>query len=82
MPARDGGRRGVIEVGEGVTHVKPADRVIVCWMPPCDACPSCEAGDGHLCRSGGVPGDLTGERGESWIHRRHGFVVRAGMGTR
>lgn len=21
-------------------------------MPPCDACPSCKAGDGHLCRSG------------------------------
>ncbi|MFJ7420973.1 zinc-binding dehydrogenase [Streptomyces uncialis] len=42
----------VVEVGEGVTHVKPGDRVIVCWMPPCDVCPSCKAGDGHLCRSG------------------------------
>ncbi|MEU3607647.1 Zn-dependent alcohol dehydrogenase [Streptomyces sp. NPDC035033] len=42
----------VVETGEGVTHVKAGDRVIVCWMPPCDACPSCRAGDGHLCRSG------------------------------
>ena len=30
---------------------KPGDRVIVCWMPPCDVCPSYRAGDGHLCRS-------------------------------
>ncbi|MFE1228488.1 alcohol dehydrogenase catalytic domain-containing protein [Streptomyces sp. NPDC059442] len=42
----------VVEVGEGVTSVKAGDRVIVCWMPPCDACPSCRAGEGHLCRSG------------------------------
>ncbi|MCM2393526.1 zinc-binding dehydrogenase [Streptomyces albipurpureus] len=42
----------VVEVGEGVTNVKPGDRVIVCWMPPCDTCLSCKAGDGHLCRSG------------------------------
>ncbi|MGW6460955.1 alcohol dehydrogenase catalytic domain-containing protein, partial [Streptomyces sp. NPDC055078] len=42
----------VIEVGDGVTHVRAGDRVIVCWMPPCDTCPSCKAGDGHLCRSG------------------------------
>lgn len=42
----------IVEVGEGVTHVKAGDRVIVCWMPPCDACPSCGAGDSHLCRSG------------------------------
>ncbi|WP_406465886.1 zinc-binding dehydrogenase [Streptomyces sp. NBC_00111] len=51
VPGHEGAGE-VIEVGEGVTHVKPGDRVIVCWMPPCDTCPSCKAGDGHLCRSG------------------------------
>ena len=51
VPGHEGAGE-VIEVGEGVTHVEPGDRVIVCWMPPCDACPSCRAGDGHLCRSG------------------------------
>ncbi|MEW5630228.1 zinc-binding dehydrogenase [Streptomyces hydrogenans] len=51
VPGHEGAGE-VIEVGEGVTHVKPGDRVIVCWMPPCDACPSCKKGEGHLCRSG------------------------------
>lgn len=51
IPGHEGAGE-VVEVGEGVTHVSPGDRVIVCWMPPCDTCPSCRAGDGHLCRSG------------------------------
>ncbi|MFE1906129.1 Zn-dependent alcohol dehydrogenase [Streptomyces gardneri] len=51
VPGHEGAGE-VIEVGEGVTHVKPGDRVIVCWMPPCDTCASCQAGAGHLCRSG------------------------------
>ncbi|MFH8735176.1 zinc-binding dehydrogenase [Streptomyces sp. NPDC017964] len=42
----------VTEVGEGVTDIRVGDRVIVCWMPPCDACAHCRAGEGHLCRSG------------------------------
>lgn len=51
IPGHEGAGE-VTEVGEGVTHVKPGDRVIVCWMPPCDRCPSCKAGEGHMCRSG------------------------------
>ncbi|MGW8890082.1 zinc-binding dehydrogenase [Streptomyces sp. NPDC055749] len=51
VPGHEGAGE-VVEVGEGVTHVKPGDRVIVCWMPPCDKCPSCKAGEGHMCRSG------------------------------
>ncbi|MGW6754099.1 Zn-dependent alcohol dehydrogenase [Streptomyces sp. NPDC055006] len=51
VPGHEGAGE-VTEVGEGVTHVKPGDRVIICWMPPCDRCPACEAGDSHLCRSG------------------------------
>jgi S-(hydroxymethyl)glutathione dehydrogenase/alcohol dehydrogenase len=64
VPGHEGAGE-VVEVGEGVSHVKPGDRVIVCWMPPCDRCPSCKAGDGHLCRSGygnlAHPGFKTGE---------------------
>ncbi|WP_432167055.1 zinc-binding dehydrogenase [Streptomyces sp. bgisy031] len=51
VPGHEGAGE-VVEVGAGVTHVKRGDRVVVCWMPPCDRCPSCTAGDGHLCRSG------------------------------
>ncbi|MEU5974640.1 zinc-binding dehydrogenase [Streptomyces sp. NPDC047315] len=58
VPGHEGAGE-VVEVGEGVTHVKPRDRVVVCWMPPCDWCPACVSGRGHLCRSGyrniGVP---------------------------
>ncbi|MFF1263573.1 zinc-binding dehydrogenase [Streptomyces sp. NPDC058321] len=51
IPGHEGAGE-VVEVGEGVTHVKPGDRVIVCWMPPCDVCSSCKRGEGHMCRSG------------------------------
>ncbi|MFE7134762.1 alcohol dehydrogenase catalytic domain-containing protein, partial [Streptomyces sp. NPDC057638] len=51
VPGHEGAGE-VVEVGEGVTHVRPGDRVIVCWMPPCDSCPMCATGDTHLCRSG------------------------------
>ncbi|MFI1829290.1 alcohol dehydrogenase catalytic domain-containing protein [Streptomyces sp. NPDC020412] len=51
VPGHEGAGE-VVEVGEGVTHVAPGDRVIVCWMPPCDVCAVCATGDTHLCRSG------------------------------
>ncbi len=41
---------GVVEqVGEGVTAVKPGDRVILSFVPNCGRCPSCETGNAHLC---------------------------------
>jgi len=46
------GAGDVVEVGAGVTSVKPGDRVLVCWMPPCGECRSCQIGEGHLCASG------------------------------
>ncbi|GAA2120809.1 Zn-dependent alcohol dehydrogenase [Kitasatospora saccharophila] len=70
IPGHEGAGE-VVEVGEGVTHVKVGDRVIVCWMPPCDKCPSCKAGDGHLCRSG--YGNLANP------NFRHGGAVIPGM---
>ena len=51
VPGHEGAGE-VVEVGDGVTNVRPGDRVIVCWMPPCDRCPACRGGYGHLCRSG------------------------------
>jgi len=41
---------GVVEeTGEGVTHVRPGDRVALCWIPSCRACASCRAGRLNLC---------------------------------
>jgi S-(hydroxymethyl)glutathione dehydrogenase / alcohol dehydrogenase len=39
----------VQEVGEGVTLVKPGDRVILSWTPDCGRCPFCHAGRPNLC---------------------------------
>jgi len=41
---------GTVEkVGEGVSMVKPGDRVILSFVPNCGHCPSCESGHPHLC---------------------------------
>jgi S-(hydroxymethyl)glutathione dehydrogenase/alcohol dehydrogenase len=39
----------VQEVGEGVTLVKPGDRVILSWVPDCGRCPYCTTGRPNLC---------------------------------
>jgi len=38
------------EVGEGVRHVKPGDRILVLPTVSCGACRECLAGDDNLCR--------------------------------
>ncbi|MCD0482520.1 alcohol dehydrogenase catalytic domain-containing protein [Streptacidiphilus sp. ASG 303] len=43
------GAGDVVEAGPGVTGLEPGDRVVLCWMPPCGACPHCRRGQGHLC---------------------------------
>lgn len=41
---------GVVrEVGEGVTHVRAGDHVVLCWAPPCGQCPPCLEGRPVLC---------------------------------
>lgn len=41
---------GVVEaVGAGVTHVKPGDRVAIHLAIGCGFCPSCRAGNFHMC---------------------------------
>lgn len=39
----------VEEVGDGVTKVKPGDRILVNWLPACGACPTCLDGRPNLC---------------------------------
>ena len=43
---------GVVEsVGEGVTHVVPADHVAFCFVPACRSCRYCLAGKPNLCET-------------------------------
>jgi threonine dehydrogenase-like Zn-dependent dehydrogenase len=46
----------VVEVGEGVTRVRPGDRVAARAKLPCGACPFCLGGHDHLCRQGPIIG--------------------------
>src|SRR5437764_1625899 len=46
----------VVEVGEGVTRVRPGDRVAARAKLPCGACPLCLGGRNHLCRKGPIIG--------------------------
>ena len=46
----------VLEVGEGVTRVRPGDRVAARAKLPCGTCPFCRDGRNHLCRAGPIIG--------------------------
>ena len=46
----------IIEVGAGVTRVRPGDRVAARAKLPCGACPFCLNGKDHLCREGPIIG--------------------------
>ena len=39
----------VREIGAGVRRVAVGDHVVLCWAPPCGACPSCREGRAVLC---------------------------------
>ena len=44
---------GVVEeVGEGVAHLAPGDKVVLSWVTPCGACFYCRLGKPHLCELG------------------------------
>ena len=51
---------GVVEsVGEGVTHLRPGQPVLLNWAIPCGRCPQCQRGRGSLCeRTHGVDATL------------------------
>ena len=41
----------VVEVGPGVTSVKPGDHVIPCYTPECRHCNFCTSGKTNLCQA-------------------------------
>ena len=44
---------GVVEeVGEGVSHLAPGDKVVLSWVTPCGRCFHCLRGEAHLCDVG------------------------------
>jgi S-(hydroxymethyl)glutathione dehydrogenase/alcohol dehydrogenase len=45
----------VSEVGEGVTTVRPGDRVVTCWVPQCGDCYFCARDESHLCEASTIP---------------------------
>ncbi|CAL9434395.1 Zn-dependent alcohol dehydrogenase [Streptomyces sp. enrichment culture] len=51
VPGHEGAGE-ILEVGEGVRSVQAGDRVVVCWLPACGACPACERGQTELCLAG------------------------------
>lgn len=51
IPGHEGAGE-VIDVGDGVSGLAQGDRVLVCWLPACGACPSCRRGQTHLCLAG------------------------------
>ena len=55
----------VQEVGAGVTHVQPGDKVIMTWRPSCGRCEYCTSGSPALCRLGAV-------------HATHNELLRGG----
>jgi S-(hydroxymethyl)glutathione dehydrogenase/alcohol dehydrogenase len=51
IPGHEGAGE-VMDVGDGVTGLSAGDRVLVCWLPACGACPSCKRGQTQLCLAG------------------------------
>ncbi|CAL9313730.1 Zn-dependent alcohol dehydrogenase [Streptomyces sp. SudanB182_2057] len=51
VPGHEGAGE-IVDVGDGVTHLKPGDRVLLCWLPACGSCPACRRGQTQLCLAG------------------------------
>ncbi|WP_411078793.1 Zn-dependent alcohol dehydrogenase [Streptomyces sp. cmx-18-6] len=51
IPGHEGAGE-VLDVGDGVSGLSAGDRVLVCWLPACGACPSCRRGQTQLCLAG------------------------------
>lgn len=51
IPGHEGAGE-VVDIGDGVTGLSAGDRVLVCWLPACGACPSCKRGQTQLCLAG------------------------------
>jgi Zn-dependent alcohol dehydrogenase len=65
----------VVEVGAGVTDLKPGDRVVLVFVPSCGHCLPCMEGRPALCEPGAeANGKGTLLSGARRIHRAHGDV--------
>ncbi|MGW1601981.1 Zn-dependent alcohol dehydrogenase [Streptomyces eurythermus] len=51
VPGHEGAGE-IVDVGDGVWHLKPGDRVLLCWLPACGSCPACKRGQTRLCLAG------------------------------
>ncbi|MGW2343831.1 Zn-dependent alcohol dehydrogenase [Streptomyces sp. NPDC001661] len=51
IPGHEGAGE-IVEVGDGVTHLAPGQRVLMCWLPACGTCPACKRGQTELCLAG------------------------------
>jgi len=67
-----GGHEGagtVMEVGEGVSGLKPGDHVVFGFIPSCGKCPSCSTGHQNLCDLGAYL--LAGRQVTDFTARHH-----------
>jgi NDMA-dependent alcohol dehydrogenase len=67
-----GGHEGageVVEVGPGVTTLAPGDHIVLGFIPSCGRCPSCAAGQQHLCDLGAFL--LAGRQVTDFTARHH-----------
>ncbi|MEU6847071.1 Zn-dependent alcohol dehydrogenase [Streptomyces sp. NPDC046716] len=51
VPGHEGAGE-IIDVGDGVGGLTVGQRVLVCWLPACGACPACKRGQTQLCLAG------------------------------
>ncbi|MFC9791292.1 Zn-dependent alcohol dehydrogenase [Streptomyces sp. NPDC127584] len=51
IPGHEGAGE-IIDVGDGVTGLAQGQRVLLCWLPACGACPACRRGQTQLCLAG------------------------------
>ncbi|GAA0493960.1 alcohol dehydrogenase catalytic domain-containing protein [Streptomyces sp. NPDC046215] len=61
VPGHEGAGE-VTDVGDGVTGVRPGDRVLIRWLPSCGTCPACRRGQTHLCMAGFLASGTAGFR--------------------
>jgi S-(hydroxymethyl)glutathione dehydrogenase / alcohol dehydrogenase len=65
----------VVEVGHGVDGVAVGDPVVLNWMPACDDCAWCRAGQPYLCPTATTAGNA------DYARTGDGDVIGAAMGT-
>ncbi|WP_406001193.1 Zn-dependent alcohol dehydrogenase [Streptomyces sp. NBC_00829] len=51
VPGHEGAGE-IVDVGDGVSGLAAGDRVMMCWLPACGACPACKRGQTQLCLAG------------------------------